>query len=453
MTSIIPTPDGGDELNRLVSLTEKILAEAKSQGASAAEAGISIDRGLTVTARLGDVETIEHHRDQGLGVTVYFGQTKGSASTTDLSLPAIKESVKAACWIARFSTEDDCNGLPDEDLMATEIADLDLCYPWQLTPDYAIDLAIQCENVARAFHADISNSEGASITSHDGLSVLGNSHGFIHGYPTSRHSLSCCVLGQRGESMQRDYWFSVSRDQRDLESAEAVGRKAAERTLMRLNARPINTRQCPVIFAPEVASGLLGHFLGAISGGSLYRKSSFLLDSLGEQIFPANIHIHEQPHLKKGLGSAPYDTEGVATKARDIVKDGVVESYILGSYSARKLKMQTTGNAGGVHNLAIDLGDLDQQGLMREMHQGLLVTEVMGQGVNTITGDYSRGASGFWVEGGEIQYPVEEITIAGNLRDMYKDIVAVGNDLDTRGNVRTGSILVGNMTVAGDAKD
>ena len=441
------------DLDRLQSIGDDILAEAKKQGASSAEAGISLDRGLAVTARLGDVETIEHHRDQGVGVTVYFGRRKGSSSTTDLTASAIKESVKAACWIAKYSTSDEYNGLPDEALLVTDFLDLDLYHPWQLSADQAIDLAMQCENVAREFHPDINNSEGASVTTHHGIQVLANSLGFNHGYPVSRHSISCCVLGQRDESMQRDYWFTVARDRTELEKSEAVGRKAAERTLRRLNGRSLSTRQCPVMFAPEVAAGLLGHLIGAIKGASLYRKSSFLLDSLGKQIFPPDIHIHEQPHLKKALGSVPYDGEGVSTKNRDIVKDGILESYVLSSYSARKLGMQPTGNAGGVHNLTIDVGESDQSDLMRRMGNGLLVTEVMGQGINLVTGDYSRGASGFWIENGQIQYPVEEITIAGNLREIFNNIVAVGNDVDLRGNIRTGSILIEEMTVAGSMED
>lgn len=451
MTSLAMSDCGASEINHLKSLVEEILVEAKTQGASSAEAGISIDKGLSVTARLGDVETIEHHRDQGLGVTVYFGQRKGSSSTTDLGLPAIRESVKAACWIARYSTDDACNGLPDRELLAKNIPDLDLFHPWQPTTDKAIELAIDCEDIARNYDEAINNSEGASITTHQGMRALANSHGFVEAYPSSRHSISCCVLGQRDDSMQRDYWYSAARDHSGLETPEAIGKKAAERTLRRLGARSLTPRQCPVLFAPEVATSLVGHFIGAISGGNLYRKSTFLLDSIDQQVFPPFIHIHEQPHLKKALGSAPYDGEGVATTARDIVKDGRVESYVLSCYSARKLKMQTTGNAGGVHNLTIDPGELDQAEMMLSMNSGLIVTEMMGQGVNLVTGDYSRGASGFWVENGEIQYPVEEITIAGNLRNVYQQIVAVGNDVDLRSNIRTGSILVEQMTIAGNS--
>jgi PmbA protein len=431
-------------------LVAEVIDEAARQGASAAEAGLSMDQGLSVGVRLGEVETIEHHRSQGLGVTVYFGQRKGSASTTDLRTEALRETVAAACRIAQYAAEDEFAGLPDAELLAKEFPDLDLYHPWALDVEPAIALALECENAARGFHPAITNSEGASLNTYQGLRVLGNSLGFLHGYPSSRHSLSCSVIGQSGDSMQRDDWWTVARDAGDLESAVQVGRKAAERTVRRLGARTLSTRQCPVLFAADVAGGLLGHFIGAIRGGNLYRKSSFLLDCLGKPVFPAFIHLHEQPHLRKALGSAPYDSEGVATRPRDLVKDGILQSYVLSTYSARKLGLQTTGNAGGVHNLILDPGELDLAALLKKMGKGLWVTELMGQGVNLVTGDYSRGASGFWVENGEIQDPVEEITIAGNLRDMYLKILAVGNDVDLRGNTRTGSILVEEMTVAGN---
>ena len=450
MTQPAQTHDETQQLARLSSLVADILAEAKQQGASAAEAGLSVDKGLSVNVRLGEVETIEYHRSQGLGVTVYFGQRKGSASSTDLSDQAIKETVAAACRIARHAAADDYAGLPDADLLATEFPELDLYHPWALEVEDAIQLAKVCEDAARGFHPAISNSEGANLNSYQGLRVSGNSLGFLHGYPSSRHSLSCSVIGEKGDAMQRDDWWTVARAAADLEPAEAVGRKAAERTVRRLDAQSLSTRQCPVVFAADVAGGLFGHFIGAIRGGNLYRKSTFLLDHLGKQVFPGFIHIHEQPHLRKGLGSAPYDGEGVATRAHDIVKDGIVESYVLSTYSARKLGMQTTGNAGGVHNLTVDPGEWDLSGLLKKMGTGLLVTELMGQGVNILTGDYSRGATGFWVENGVIQYPVEEITIASNLKEMYRNIVAVGNDVDLRGNTRTGSVLVAEMTVAGN---
>lgn len=439
-----------EEISRLKTIVQSILDEAKNQGASAADAGLSQESGLSVTARLGDVETIEHHRDQGLGVTVYFGQRKGSASSTDLSPESIRETVSAACSIARYTSEDEYAGLPEKELLATEFPDLDLNHPWDLRADEAIALAIECENAARGYHAEISNSEGASVNTHQGIRVMGNTLGFLQGYASTRHSLSCSVLAQRGDSMQRDYWYTVARDANNLESAADVGRKAAERTLRRLQARSLSTRQCPVMYAAEVASGLLGSFIAAISGGNLYRKSSFLLDALDKQVFPEFVRIHEQPYLKGALGSANYDGEGVATQTRDIVSGGILRGYVLSSYSARKLGMRSTGNAGGVHNLTIDPGAYDYQGMLRQLHTGLLVTELMGQGVNMVTGDYSRGAAGFWVENGEIQYPVEEITIAGNLKDMFRNIVAVGNDVDYRGNIRTGSILVERLSIAGE---
>ena len=439
-----------EEQNVIKNIVQDLLDEAKKQGASAAEAGLSQETGLSVSVRLGDVETIEHHCSQGLGVTVYFGQRKGSASTTDLSPASIKETVSAACSIARYTSEDEFSGLPDKELLATEFPDLDLDHPWHLGTENAIELALECEEAARNFHADITNSEGASINTHQGNYVMGNSLGFLHGYPTTRHSLSCSVLAQRGDSMQRDYWYSVARNAINLESPKEIGKKAAERVLRRLEGRSLSTRQCPVLYSAEIASGLLSSFIGAISGGNLYRKSSFLLNALDTQVFPEFIRIYEQPHLKGALGSAAYDGEGIATKSRDIVSDGILRSYVLSTYSARKLGLQSTGNAGGIRNLSITTSDLDLKAMLKQLGTGLLVTELMGQGVNILTGDYSRGAAGFWVENGEIQYPVEEITIAGNLKDMLKNIVAVGNDIDYRGNVRTGSILVERMSIAGE---
>lgn len=439
-----------DEINELKNIVHDLLNEAKKQGATAAEAGLSIDDGLSVTARLGNVETLEYHRSQGLGVTVFIGQRKGSASSTDLSPASIRETVQAACSFARYASEDQYAGLPDQALLATAFPDLDLYHPWDLPADAAIAIAVECEQAARDFHADITNSEGASVNTHQGIRVFGNTLDFVQGYRSSRHSLSCAVLGQRGDSMQRDYWYSVARDSKQLESAAAIGKKAAERTIRRLNGRQLSTRQCPVLYQAEVASGLLNAFIGAISGGNLYRKSSFLLESLGKQVFPEFVRIHEQPLLKGALGSAAYDAEGVVTQTRDIVQGGVVQGYVLSSYSARKLGMPTTGNAGGVHNLAIDTGPDDFKAMLQRLGTGLLVTELMGQGINNVTGDYSRGAAGFWVENGEIQYPVEEITIAGNLKDMFKNIVAVGKDVDMRGNVRTGSILLESMSIAGE---
>nr|WP_232470518.1 metalloprotease PmbA [Methylococcus sp. BF19-07] len=431
-------------------MTRFCLDEAARRGVSAAEVACSVDQGLSLTVRLGAVETIEHHRSQGVGITVYYGQRKGSASTTDLSERALVDTVGAACRIARYGAEDPCAGLPDAELLAKDIPDLDLYHPWRLDAEQGIELALACENAARGYSDAITNSEGASLNAFEGVRVLGNSLGFLHGYASSRHGLSCSVIGEREGSMQRDDWWTVARDPAELESAEAVGRKAAERTVRRLGARGLSTRQCPVLFAADVASSLIGHLIAAVRGGNLYRKSSFLLDALGQRIFPEFVHIHEQPHLLRGLGSAPYDAEGVATRARDLVRNGVLESYVLSTYSARKLGMQTTGNAGGVHNLIVDSGSEAFEDLIRRMGTGLIVTELLGQGVNIVTGDYSRGAAGYWVENGEIRFPVEEITIAGNLRDMFGHVVAIGNDVDLRGNIRTGSILIETMTVAGD---
>lgn len=438
-----------EEINRLKTIAQELLDESKKQGASSASAGLSVDNGLSVTARLGEVETIEHHCDQSLGVTVYIGKKKGSASTNDLSSSSVKETVKAACSIASFSSEDEFAGLPDPELLATEFPDLDKNHPWDLSAEAAIDLVIECEDAARSYHSEINNSEGATVNSHQGISILGNSLGFLQGYQGTRHSMSCSVLGERDGEMQRDYWYSVSRNATTLESAQSIGIKAAERTIKRLGAKSLSTRQCPVLYSAETASGLIGSLIGAISGGSLYRKASFLLDTIDTKILPEFIHIHEQPHLKMALGSAAYDSEGVRTQNRDIVSDGILRSYVLGSYSARKLGMQSTGNAGGVHNVVIDPSENDFTAMLKLLDTGLLVTELMGQGENRVTGDYSRGASGFWVENGEIQYPVEEITIAGNLKDMYKNIVSVGNDVDYRGNIRTGSILIERMSIAG----
>ncbi|MFM8442619.1 MAG: metalloprotease PmbA [Methylococcus sp.] len=445
--SIAPSEQA--KLDQLQSLVADCLAEARAQGATGAEAGASVETGLSVTARLGEVETVEHHRSRGLGLTVYVGQRKGSASTSDLSPAAMRETVAAACRIARQAAEDPCAGLPDAKWLAMEFPELDLYHPWAIEPEAAIDMAVACENAARGHHVDISNSEGASLNTFQGLRVLGNSLGFLHGYASSRHSLSVSVIGERDGQMQRDDWWTVARAPTDLQNPEDVGRVAAERAVRRLGATGLSTRQCPVILSAEIASSLLGHFISAIRGGNLYRKSSFLLDQLGKRVFPDFVNIHEQPHLRRALGSAPHDAEGVRTVPHALVRDGVLESYVLSSYSARKLGMQSTGNAGGVHNLTLDSGPLDLAGLLQCMDTGLLVTELMGQGVNVVTGDYSRGAAGFWVEGGVIQYPVEEFTIAGNLRDMFLHLVAVGNDVDLRGSTRTGSILLEQLTIAG----
>jgi len=435
---------------QLESLVGQILAEAKSNGASSAEASVSIESGLSVNVRLGEVETVEHNHDKGLGVTVYFGHAKGSASTSDFGEQAIKDTVAAACRIAKYTAEDQYSGLADAELMAKDIPDLDLIHPWELSPEGAIKLALECETVARDFDSRIINSEGAGVSSHQAYRVYGNSHGFVGSYGGSRHGVSCCVVGEENGTMQRDYWYSSAREAGKLEAVTEVGRKAAERTVRRLGARRIKTGQMPVIFSADVAGGLISSFLGAIRGSIQYRESSFLLNCIGEQVFPEFITIDEHPLLVGGLHSAPFDREGVATRDSEIVNAGVVQRFILDSYSARRLKMQTTANAGGARNVRITTSDHDLAALCRNMDKGLLVTDMMGHGTNMVTGDYSRGAAGFWVENGEIQYPVEELTVAGNLKQMFQDIVAIGNDVDRRGNVHSGSILIGNMTVAGE---
>ncbi len=427
-----------------------ILKQAKSLGVDAIEAGISAGSGLSATVRLGEVETVEFNRDKTLGITVYKGKRKGSVSTTDIHKEAIQSSLEAACRIAEYTEEDPFSGLPDKDTLARDILDLNLYHPWEVSAEQAIEWAKECEKSALDFDKKIVNSEGATFSTHESYKVYGNTLGFFGAYPSTRHTLSCVVIGKSGDSMQRDYDFTLARDKHDLESRLAVGQNAALRTLRRLNARKIKTCEAPVVFAAEIAGGLWGSFISAISGGNLYRKSSFLLDHLGKSVFPNFIQIAEFPHLPKGLGSAPFDQEGVATKQHDIVAEGVLQSYVLSTYSARKLGMKTTGNCGGVHNLRISQSEEDLPGLLQAMGKGFLVTELMGSGVNLVTGDYSRGAFGFWVENGEIQYPVHEVTIAGNLKDMFANLVAVGCDEEHRSNILTGSVWIDKMTIAGD---
>ena len=435
----------------LESIIELALAEARTRGASEAEAAVSQDSGLSVSVRLGEVESLEHQRDRSMGVTVYFGQRKGSASTADFSHPAVCATVAKACSIARFTAEDSFAGLADAALMAQEKPDLDLFHPWGVTAAQGIELAKACEAAALGFDPRINNSEGASLGTHRGLHLYGNTHGFLGGYPTTSHTLSCVVLAGTGDDMQRDYWYSTSRDWRELQSAEAVGMESARRTIARLAPRKLSTRRARVLFAPEIARGLIGHFIAAISGASQYRQSSFLLHAAGTQVFPDGFSIAERPHILKAAGSAAFDEEGVATRDRELVEGGILTGYILSSYSARKLGLKSTGNAGGAHNLVVAptvRGGFED--LLAQLHTGLVVTELMGQGINMVTGDYSRGAAGFWVENGAIQYPVAEITIAGNLAVMLRGIVAVGDDIDTRGGVRIGSVLLEEMTIAGE---
>jgi PmbA protein len=447
----VPTSPVRLNLADLESIIQLSLEEASVRGASQAEAAVSQDTGLSVAVRLGEVETLEHQRDRSMGITVYFGHRKGSASTADFSLEAVRGAVAKACSIARFTAEDSCAGLADPELMTRHPPNLDLAHPWDVTADEVIEIARNCEAAALGFDARINNSEGASVATHRGLHVYGNSHGFVGGYPTTSHTVSCVVLAGSGEEMQRDYWYTSSRDWRDLESGEAVGRESARRTLARLGPRKLTTRRAPVLFVPELARGLIGHFIAAIRGSSQYRQSSFLLNAVGRQVFPAGFRISERPHIPKAVGSAPFDEEGVMTRDRELIEDGILTGYILSSYSARKLGLATSGNAGGPHNLLVaPTCDGGLAELQRRLGTGLVVTELMGQGVNTVTGDYSRGAAGYWVENGEIQFPVAEITIAGNLKDMLQGIVAVGNDVDVRGGVRVGSMLLEDLTIAGE---
>ena len=440
---------GPQALPALQEQVEQILAEAKRQGASACEVAVSLEQGLSTSVRQREVETVEFNRDQGFGITLYVGQRKGSASTSASGSEAIRETVAAALAIAKHTSEDESSGLADKALMAKDLQDFDLFHAWDITPEQAIEQALICE--AAAFDADarIKNADGTTLNTHQGCRVYGNSHGFIGGYASTRHSLSCVMIAEADGQMQRDYWYDVNRQSDLLADPVSIGRRAAQRAASRLGARPVPTCEVPVLFSAELAGGLFGSFLGAISGGNLYRKSSFLEGALGQKLFPEWLTIDERPHLMRALGSAAFDGDGLATYAKPFVEKGELVSYILGTYSGRKLGMPSTANAGGVHNLFVTHGDEDQAALLRRMGRGLLVTELMGQGLNMVTGDYSRGAAGFWVENGEIQFAVQEVTIAGNMRDMFKQIVAVGNDLEMRSNIRTGSVLVERMTVAG----
>ncbi|HEY1458835.1 MAG TPA: metalloprotease PmbA [Casimicrobiaceae bacterium] len=434
----------------LSEVADRVLRDAKAGGATAAEAEVSQAFGQSVTVRKADVETIAYNRDKGIGVTVYVGARRGHASTADFAPDAIKYTVGKALSIARFTGDDACAGLADPQLLAREWRDLDLHHAWELSVEQAIELGRECEAAALAVDPRISNSEGASVSLHEAQFVYCNSNGFSGGYASSRHSIYCSVIAEEDDAMQREDWYTSARAAEDLESAVDVGRKAGERTVRRLAARKLTTLECPVLFEAPMATGLVGHFVSAVSGGSLYRKSSFLLDSLGAQVFRPGITIREEPHLLRGQASAPFDDEGVATQPRDVVLDGVVQGYFLGSYSARKLGLKSTANAGGNHNLVVSHGDDDFGALLAKMGRGLLVTELLGHGINPVTGDYSRGAAGYWVEGGQVAYPVEEITIAGNLARMYRDIVAIGSDVDRRGSRQCGSMLIGAMTVAGN---
>ncbi len=442
------------EQSDLQDLAELALREARAAGAAQAEVDLSRQTGLGLTVRLGEVETLEYQRDRGLALDVYFrdgaGLRKGSASTADLRPEAIRETVLKACSIASFTAPDDCAGLADADLMPRTVPDLQLSHPWDLSPEEAIEIARSCEAAALAVDPRVKNSEGAAVNTVRSMSVYGNSHGFIGAVAATDHVISCSVLAVEGEDMQREAWYTSARDWRELEDEAAVGRRSAQRAVARLGARKLSTRRTPILFSPEMARGLLGHFIAAIRGTSQYRQSSFLLGAAGQRIFPPFMQISERPHIPKAIGSSPFDSEGVATRDRELVKDGVLQGYVLSAYSARKLGLQTTGNAGGIYNLLVAHQGADQAALIKQMDTGLIVTELMGQGINTVTGDYSRGASGFWVERGEIQYPVHEVTIAGNLRDMLQGIVAIGGDVDARRTIRVGSMLIEEMMLAGE---
>ena len=438
------------DLSRLQGIAEDVIRRCKAKGASEADVAASIDEGLSVNVRLGEVETVERTRDRGVSVTVYFGRRKGSANTADLDPTSIEQTIEHACAIARYTEEDPANGLPDAELLAREFPDLDLWHPWDITAEEAIRLGIEIEDAGRAFDPRIDNSEGASVQAGASMTAYANSLGFSGTERGTRHSLSCALIAEDDAGMQRDYWYDTARSAGDFTSAIDIGRKAAERTVARLGARKLSTRECPVLFVPETARSLVGHFLSAVSGGALYRRASFLVDHAGKRVFPEWMQIAERPHIARGHGSTAFDSEGVATRDSDLIRDGVLQRYILGSYSARKLGLQSTGNAGGVHNIIVEPGKDDLPQLLKRMGSGLVVTELMGQGVSLITGDYSRGASGYWVENGEIAYPVEEITIASNLRDAFDRIEAVGSDVDRRSHILSGSILIGRMTIAGE---
>lgn len=444
-----PSPNQ-DELGRLADLAVDIIARCQRHGASQAEVSINCSRGLSTTVRLGEVETIERQNDRGVGISVQFGQRRGSASTADLSSASIETSIAQACAIARYTEPDPYAGLADPERLAASWPDLDLWHPWKVEVDDVVEIARRCEAAGLALDPRIGNSDGASVQLGESLGVYANSHGFVGPERATQQSLSCVLVARDDDDgMQRDCWYDAARSAGDLADAEVIGRRAGERVLARLGARSLTTRTCPVLFVPETARGLIGHFLSAVSGGAQYRKASFLLDHLGKRVFPTGFHLVERPHLRRGFGSSGFDAEGVATVDNDLVRDGELQHYLLDSYAARKLGLVSTANAGGIHNLMVEGDMVAHRDLLARMDTGLVVTELMGQGVNGVTGDYSRGAAGFWVERGEIVHPVEEITIAGNLRDIYAGIVGIGNDVDRRAGILTGSLLVERMTLAG----
>ena len=436
-------------ISEVKDAVSEVLEHAKKLGATAAEAAMSSTSGLSVSTRMGEVETIEFNQDGGLGISVYVGNNKGSASTADLNPKTLRTVVEKAIDIAKFTSDDPFNGIADKELLEFAPQDLDLYHPWEVSPEQGVEFCHQAEQAALNADERIVNSDGASFSSHQGLRVYGNSHGMIAGYPRTRHSISTMVIGKEGEQMQRDSAYTIARHKDDLNDAAKVGLEAATETLAKLNSQKLGTMKVPVIFSADIANSLFGHLVSAIGGGALYRKSSFLLDSLGTKVFSDCVNISERPHLLKGLASSPFDAEGLKTVDREIIQGGELQTYLLASYAARKLSMTPTGHAGGIHNWLVEQTHADLKALLKTMGTGLLVTELMGQGVNTVTGDYSRGAAGFWVENGEIQYPVSEITIAGNLKDMFKAVVGLGGDIERRGGIQTGSVLIEQMQVAG----
>ncbi|EDP46545.1 metalloprotease PmbA [Rickettsiella grylli] len=433
-----------DYKNQLIEL----MSRAKKRGVTQVEAHIHHDTGFSISIRNQDVETIEHNRNKSLGVTVYFGYKKGSASTSDFSSQAIENTVEAACHIARFTTEDPFNGLAESHFLEKNPLDLDLYHPWSIDPQHAIALGKTCEAKAMAIDNRLT-SENVVLSTQEAIHVYGNSNGFLAGYPSSLHTISCHLIAKDKMGMQRDGSYTLSRDPNQLQSFEKLAEEAANTTLKRLNARRLSTCHAPILFHSEIANHVISAFLNAISGGNLYRKASFLVDYLGKSVFDKKISIYEKPHLLNALGSTPFDDEGVCTSDRVLVNEGILQGYLLNSYSARKLGLQTTGNAGGFHNILLKTSQFELNDLIKQMGKGLLVTEVMGQGINLVTGDYSRGAAGYWVENGEIQYPVEEVTIAGNLKDMFQNIIAIGNDINYKSSIQTGSIFIENMMIAG----
>lgn len=436
-------------ISEVKDAVSEVLEHAKKLGATAAEAAMSSTSGLSVSTRMGEVETIEFNQDGGLGISVYVGNNKGSASTADLNPKTLRTVVEKAIDIAKFTSDDPFKGIADKELLEFAPQDLDLYHPWEVSPEQGVEFCHQAEQAALNADERIVNSDGASFSSHQGLRVYGNSHGMIAGYPRTRHSISTMVIGKEGEQMQRDSAYTIARHKDDLNDAAKVGLEAATETLAKLNSQKLGTMKVPVIFRADIANSLFGHLVSAIGGGALYRKSSFLLDSLGTKVFSDCVNISERPHLLKGLASSPFDAEGLKTVDREIIQGGELQTYLLASYAARKLSMAPTGHAGGIHNWLVEQTHADLKALLKTMGTGLLVTELMGQGVNTVTGDYSRGAAGFWVENGEIQYPVSEITIAGNLKDMFKAVVGLGGDIERRGGIQTGSVLIEQMQVAG----